>query len=273
MKTIRRLMFDLETSPNVVLSWRVGRKLTIDQDNIIKERAIICIGWKWEGERRTHILTWDNKQNDFTMLREFMQVLNEADEIIAHNGDKFDMPWFRARCAFHGLRFRPDYKTVDTLKWARRGFLFNSNRLDYLARFLGVGQKIKTEFGLWKDICLHNCPKAMRRMTDYCQRDVEVLEKVWARLAALVPAKTHAGVHAGLDKWTCPKDGSQNVKTAKTRVTAAGTKLYQMQCLDCGGFFTISEAAHTRYLEVKNNQLKQPCKTNTGRNTRSAPTP
>ena len=180
------LFYDLETSPNVVLSWRVGYKLNIDQANIVKERAIICIGYKWEGDAKAQVLQWDANQCDKAMLVRFLAIANEADEMVAHNGDKFDPPWFRARCAYHGLQSMPSYKTVDTLQWARRNFYFNSNKLDYIARFLGIGGKIKTEFGLWKSICLERNAKSMKAMTDYCKYDVVLLEKVWGRLAALV---------------------------------------------------------------------------------------
>src|SRR6056297_181468 len=45
----KRLYFDIETSPNVTLTWRTGYKLNIPHDNIMEERAIICICYKWEG--------------------------------------------------------------------------------------------------------------------------------------------------------------------------------------------------------------------------------
>jgi len=253
--TLKRLFWDIETSPNVVLSWRVGYDLNIAQDNIIKERAIICIGYKWEHEKTSHILTWDKKQCDKAMLKKFLEVASEADEMVAHNGDRFDMPWFKTRCIYHGLDFQP-YKCIDTLKWARRQFLFNSNKMDYLARYLGIGAKIKTEFGLWKDICLHNSPKAMKLMTDYCKHDVVILEKVWKRLYDLVNAKTHAGVMLGHERWTCPHDGSRHVHTHKTSVTAKGVKAYMMKCLDCGHYYSISESVHSEYVAYKLEKKK-----------------
>lgn len=250
MPAIRRLFWDIETSPNVVLSWRVGYDLNIAQDNIIKERAIICIGWKWEHEKTAHVIHWDKHQDDKAMLKAFLAIAADADEMIAHNGDRFDLPWFKTRCIFHGLHFAP-YKTVDTLKWARRQFLFNSNKMDYLARYLGIGAKISTEFGLWKDICLKSCPKAMRLMGVYCKHDVVILEKVWRRLSDLLPAKTHAGVAMHRERWTCPHDGSRNVQTYLTTISAGGVKSYKMKCLDCGRYFTISESMHDDYLAFK----------------------
>jgi len=236
----------LETSPNVVLSWRVGYDLRIDPDNIIKERAIICAGYKWETDRAASCITWDKNQDDKKMIAGVIDIAKDADEIVMHNGDKFDWPWVMARAAFHGLRV-PPVKTVDTLQWARRKFHFNSNKLDYIAKYLGIGGKIKTEFGLWKEICLNRCPKALRQMVEYCKRDVELLERVHKRLAEFVPAKTHVGVLMGRDKWTCPKDGSMRVQLNKSRITSTGTRVFQMQCLECGSYFAISEKAYSDF--------------------------
>lgn len=249
---LRRLIWDIETSPNVVLSWRTGYKLNIDHDNILHERAIICIGYKWEGERKVHALTWDTRQDDRTMLKAFLEVAKDADELVAHNGDKFDLPWIKARCAHHGLPTFPSYKTVDTLQWARRRFYFNSNRLDYLGKFLGLGRKHKTEFGLWKAVVLKRDAAALRRMVRYCQRDVALLEKVYLKLAPHVPHKTHAGVMAGRDKWSCPSCTSVKVAVARgVRVTAAGTITHRMQCKKCHRSYTISDSAHSEYREAK----------------------
>ena len=253
--SIKRLYLDLETSPNVVLSWRVGYDLRIDCDNIIKERAIICAGYKWEDDKEARIITWDKKQDDKELLKQVIAIAATADEIVMHNGDKFDWPWVMARAIFHGLRV-PPVKTVDTLQWARRKFNFNSNKLDYIAKYLGIGGKIKTEFGLWKEICLNACPKSLRIMSDYCKRDVELLQRVHERLAEFVPAKTHAGVVMGRPSWTCPHDGSMHVKANKKRVTAGGVIQYQMQCQDCGAYYSISSKSYQDYVKAINIKVK-----------------
>jgi len=119
---MKRLFFDIETSPNVVLSWGVGRKISIDYSNIIKERAIICVCWKWEGSSKVYSLEWD-KGDDKKLLEDFIKVLNNADESIAHNGDRFDIKWLRTRCVFHQIEMPPKIKTLDTLKKARGAFI------------------------------------------------------------------------------------------------------------------------------------------------------
>jgi hypothetical protein len=254
---IKRLFADIETLPDQVLAFSAGYNQTINHDAIFKERCIICIGYKWEGDKKARVLRFDKNQCDKKMLEEFIAIANEADEIVGHYGNHFDFPWIRTRALFHGLPPIPVWKTVDTKAMASKYFYFNSNKLDYISEFLGHGRKLRTEFSLWKKIALHNDQPSIDYMCKYCAIDVDRLEKVYRDMAAFIPAKTHVGVVLGGEKWWCPKDGSKNVKVSKTRVTASGTVQYQMQCLDCGSFYTISTTEHGKYLEWKKKQTKK----------------
>jgi uncharacterized protein YprB with RNaseH-like and TPR domain len=240
MGKIKRLFFDIETSPNIGLFWTAGYKLNIGHDNIIKERAIICICYKWAGEKEVHSLTWDNKQNDKSLLEKFVKIANEADELVGHNGDKYDLAWVRTRCLYHDISLFPSYTTIDTLKYARSKFKFNSNKLDYIAQFLGLGAKISTGFNLWKDIVLNSDKKAMEQMVTYCKGDVVLLEKVYNKLAPHFPEKTHTSE----DKADCPTCGSNKWSFSKRRMSAAGTTRVQMQCKKCGRYHTVSEKTY-----------------------------
>jgi len=234
----KRLYFDIETSPNIGFFWTAGFKLNISTESIIKERAIICICYKWEEDKVTHSLNWDSKQNDKKMLQEFIKVANEADELVGHNGDKFDLAWIRTRCLFHRIDMFPTYTTIDTLKVARSKFKFNSNKLNYIAKYLGIGQKIHTEYDLWKDIVLNKDKDAMDKMIKYCKMDVILLEKVHKELSLHIPAKTHYGVIFGGDRGSCPECGSDDLVRNNKRVTASGLVKIQLRCKTCGKFST-----------------------------------
>ena len=184
----RRLFFDIEVSPNIVLSWRIGNKLSLGHDSIVQERAIICICYKWEDESKVYSLEW-NKGDDKDMITKFAAIINSADEVIAQNGDAFDIKWLRTRCIYHGIPLSPKLNSIDTLKMAKNNFLFNSNKLDYMGKFFGMGGKIKTDYDLWKDILLKNDKKAMNTMVDYCKQDVVLLEKVYKQLQEFSPKK------------------------------------------------------------------------------------
>ena len=185
----KRLLYDIETSPNIVFSWNIGRKCYLDMENIIKERAIICISYKWEDEKEVHCLTWD-KGNDKEMLKKFVKILDSADETVTHNGDNYDLKWVRARCLFYGIPAPVKVNSIDTLKMARAQFRLNSNKLNYIAQFLGLGKKVDTGgFNLWKEICLDNSKEAMDKMVEYCMGDVELLEKVYKVLRNYSPVR------------------------------------------------------------------------------------
>ena len=254
---INRLIWDIETSPNVAFLWRTGFRLSVGHHNIIQERAIICICYKWEGSKKVHHLEWD-EGDDREMLEEFLEVAKQADEMIAHNGDKFDIKWFNTRCLYHGLEPCPQWKTVDTLAIARRRFCFNSNRLDYLGKFLlGEGKSDDGGFDTWRKIIMDNCPKAMRRMVKYCKQDVKLLERVWKLVEPYHKPKTHVGALNGKERWTSPYTGSTNVNKSKTRYTTAGTKQHQMLCKDTGGYYTIPQKIYEDYQDWRRDQKKK----------------
>ena len=58
-----------------------------------------------------------------------------------------------------------------------------------MGKFLSLGQKIKTEYNLWRDITLNNCKIAMTKMIDYCKQDVILLEEVYSKLKPYCPVK------------------------------------------------------------------------------------
>lgn len=240
MNKIKRLYFDIETAPNIGLFWRAGFKQTISYESIIQERSIICICYKWAGEKKVYSLVWDKNQNDKQMLQEFIKVMNEADEIVGHNSDKYDEPWVRTRCLYHGIPVFPNYTTLDTLKKARAKFAFQSNTLNYIAQFLGVGAKKHTSFDLWKKIILNKDPKALDYMVKYCKQDVVILEKVYLKLANYITNK----VHHGEEKCDCPECGSKKMKFSRNRISATGLKRVQLQCQNCGKYHTVSETVY-----------------------------
>ena len=70
----KRLFFDIEVSANIGLFWQSGFKLNIGPESIIKERAIMCICYKWEDSKEVHSLEWDSKQCDKKLLEKKVEV-------------------------------------------------------------------------------------------------------------------------------------------------------------------------------------------------------
>jgi len=248
---IKRLFFDIETSPNIVYAWRIGYNLNITPENIIDERKIICISYKWQHEDKIHTLTWDKNQCDRQMLSDFISVANKADELIAHNGDRFDIKWIRTRSIFHRVPMFPHYKTLDTLKKAKSGFNFNSNKLDYIAQFLGVGAKVKhSGFDMWVQV-MKGSKSAMDEMVNYCESDIIVLEDVFLTMQNYIKPNTHNGVINNNLKYSCPCCGSEEIELIKNNVTAMGTIKRLIGCLSCDYKYEISNSSYMNYLKFK----------------------
>ena len=246
----KRLFLDLETSPNIVYSWRLGAKVFLDHQNMIHERAIICACWKWEGQTTVHHLSWDANHSDKTLLQHLVPVLDAADEIVAHYGSRFDIPWVKTRCMLHQIPCGWEYKVVDTCTEARLRFYLNSTRLDYIAKFLGREGKIQTDFSWWLAV-LNDSPGALTCMVRYCQQDVRELEAVYHRLAPYIKGRSHRGVAEGGSRWQCPHCGSEHVRLNKTRPTAAGILQHWMNCQDCHRYYPLCTLIYEQMLEER----------------------
>lgn len=252
---IKRLFFDIETSPMIVYSWRTGYKLNIPTDNIIEDWKVMCISYKWENEDKVYHLTWDKNKCDKQMLIDFVKIMNEADECIAHNGDRFDIKKIRTRCIYHRIPMLPKYRTLDTLKKSRSSFVFDSNRLDYIAKYLKVGSKLEHDgFDMWVS-CMKGDKKAMKKMLEYCDRDVVVLEDVYLAIQNYITNNTHAGVHNGKLKASCPNCSSEDVNLYKTNLTAKGTIKRLMECNTCDYHYEISNRDWRNFIEMKSNNI------------------
>jgi len=248
--TAKVLIYDIETSYNIGKFWRAGYNLNINPQDIIHERAIICVSYKWLNEDTIYTITWDNKQNDKFLLEQFIEVLNEADLIVAHNGDRYDLKFIKTRALKHDLPMLINYPQFDTLKVAKKKFMFNSNKLDYIAEFLGFGNKIKTSMELWDDIILRKCKKAMKSMIKYCEMDVELLEKVYNKLVSWENPKYHQGVMQGKNKTTSPISGGNKLKHVKMVTTNRGTIKHIMKDLDTDRLFEMSDTNYKKFVEI-----------------------
>ncbi len=217
------LFWDVETSPLVVATWELFGELNIGHESIIQDWQLNCVAWKWNGRGVESLV---RGRDDEVLVTRLHRVLSDADILVAHNGDAFDLKKFNARALHWSLNPLPPIRTVDTLKVARKYFRLTSNRLDYLGAYLGVGRKVHTDKGLWMDV-LHNKEGALEKMEAYCRGDVVLLEKVYDKLAPYM--LNHPGV--GSD---CRKCGGREFQSRGAYITAAGKRRARYQCKGCG---------------------------------------
>jgi predicted PolB exonuclease-like 3'-5' exonuclease len=281
---IKRLFFDGENSYYTLMirAWQLKNfQRYFDYRDIVKEREVICISYKWQGDDQVHTLDWRNGEK--RMLKEFVDIMGEADECVAHNGDRFDIPTFRTRCLHHGVLMYPNYRTFDTLKKARSKFMFASNKLDYLGKFMGIGGKEEHDgFQLWRDVVEGDQPsmndiyKAAKgfdtfegfirwheqnwgidvrldEMIRYCERDVVLLEDVFFVLSPFIDHNNNFAVLTGGKKWECPECTSKRVRMFRTYTTPMGVVRREMKCDDCKKQYRVSNKTYMAMLETLHN--------------------
>lgn len=221
------ILLDLETGPNTAYVWGMYEQNVL---GYVHEWDLLCWTVKILGGKSITRSLWD-VPSEKDLVRELWTHFDNADVIIAHNGDEFDVK--RSNTKFLQYRLKPPspYKTVDTLKIARSKFAFNSNKLDDLARFLGIKRKIKTGgFELWLK-CLQGDKKAQAKMHKYNRRDVVVLEEVYMLMRGW--ANTHPNLNTFSNGLICPRCQSLNI--VKRGIDYTRTCSYQQyQCKACG---------------------------------------
>ena len=245
MNKAKILYLDIETAPNIGWFWGCSFKTSITPEQVIKERFIIMVSYKWKGDRKVHNLSVNLRNlDDKKVLRKLAKVLGEADLVVTHNGDRFDLKWINTRMLKHGLKPVQQYKSEDTLKIAKRYFNFQSNRLNYIANLLGLGSKLETGgIRLWLDIIFERCPKALSKMIKYCDQDVILLEKVHDKLAIYHTPTINL---SGSSLLGCLRCDNKQMTTNGVRTNASGTQHQRLRCLKCGSSKSIP---YTRYLK------------------------
>lgn len=229
--------FDIETSPNQVLTWG-GAMYDQQVIKVVKDWHILSFSWKWEGGKTFTFSLPDFKSykkdpsNDKELVQKLWELFDEADIIVAHNGDRFDIRKANSRFLFHKLGAPSPYKTVDTLKVARKYFNLTSYRLNDLAQLLGLGTKESTGgFELWEK-CMAGDPAAWRKMERYNKQDVELLYQVDMRLRSWHTSRPNMGLY--LDKeGRCPCCGGTELIKRGFSYAKVG-KYQQYRCLTCG---------------------------------------
>lgn len=238
----RILMIDCESSPNITYGFSLWDYTKPNM--IIKERTILTFSWKWLGEKEVHVITsaqfqkgkkWD-PYNDKGIVAEIGKLIGQADYVVGHYSDKFDMRLIRARTLINGLPPIPPVATVDTYKLAKKYFHLNANRLDYLGKLLGFGGKIGTTWQLWQD-CAEGDLKALKKMATYNKRDVDLLEKVFIALKPHVQSNINYALFGNNDHIKCPHCGGNHIQKRGTLVNRV-TKRQRFACRDCGTWFS-----------------------------------
>ena len=198
----------------------------------------MSIAAKWKGEKE--IIYFDvSKKKDFSddkdLVKEAWDLLNFADIVITQNGKRFDIKKLNARFIKYGLPPPSTFRQMDTLQIAKRYFSITSNKLEFLAEFLGTTKKVKVRkfmgHELWK-ACLEGDKAAWSEMRRYNIGDIVTLEEVYNKLT---PWEGSTSINTYFDdeeEQVC-RCGSKEFRHAGYRYTNTG-KYKRLRCKSCG---------------------------------------
>lgn len=217
------LLYDIETAPSRVFTWGQWQQNVVGTDT---DWYMLSFAYKWleKGSPKFVGLVDDPKfvsdtTDDTYVTDRLWQLFDQADIVIAHNGDKFDQKKANARFLANGMGPPSPYQSVDTLKEAKRYFSHYSNALNELARFHEFGGKTPhSGFKLWRD-CMAGDRAAWRLMKKYNRQDVVLLETLYLKLRPWIgsPGKR---AHPNLGMFNrgvrvCPKCGAEETLQAR----------------------------------------------------------
>ncbi len=241
------LVFDIETSPLEVYSWGLF-DLRVSTDQIIQDWSVLSYSAKWLGEDKIYYEDTSKKKDprdDKDILEGVWKLLDEADIVIAHNGDKFDIKKLNARFFAHNMPQPSKYRSIDTLKIAKRKFGFTSNKLSYLTSRFNDSEHQKSAhakypgFSLWK-ACLEGKKDAWKEMQEYNVMDVVSLEELAKKLMPW-DNSINWGLYLNEDTCSC---GSTSLDPDGFYYTNA-SKFVKYKCQDCGAEFRSKKSLKT----------------------------
>ena len=232
------LIFDIETAPMTAFVWK-RYKENISLEQTISESFMLCWSAKWlyEEEVFGDCLTSDEavEEDDWRIVKSLYNLVNQADILVAYNGKNFDIPYMNQRFLVYGYPPYVPTHIVDPYETAKNVFRFSSNKMDNIATQLGLQNKIKTDFSLWKG-CMTGNKKSLEDMLKYNKQDVVVLEEIYCRMLPWI--KNHPNVSNYLeDKCTCVKCGSRNIERLNRYFYTPSGKYELFRCNHCDSVF------------------------------------
>ena len=243
---LKILILDFETSP--AKGYFFGRVWETNIIEVIEYEQILSVAWKWHGEKSVHVMGQDDfkgykpgKLNDKELIKFFAPIIDSADIVVAHNGDKFDLTVFNTRLLHHGFNPVADCRSFDTKKLAKNKFHFPSNKLDDIADFLEIGRKVShTGKNMWLG-CEKGVKEDWRLMKKYNKQDVVLEDKVVEKLIPFMKQVNDyvENINGGI---TCPNPLCKSIHLTKhqKKIIKGGFWRQKYQCQECGAYYTDS---------------------------------
>jgi DNA polymerase elongation subunit (family B) len=241
-KSPKIILFDIETSFMLTRTFTLYPE-AINPNGIVKDWFMICAAWKELGKKKIHATSIndfkrESSTDDRGVVETLANALADADIIIGHNSDAFDIKKLNSRIIYHRLPPLPKIIQLDTLKEVRKVAKFSSHKLDYLGKILLGHGKLPTSSGLW-DRATDGDRAAVREMVKYNKVDVLRLEEIYNVLLPYMKSHPHVGAYTNDRNMSCKHCGSTDIKKNGYRFTASGLKKQEIQCKSCHSYSLI----------------------------------
>lgn len=248
----RVLLLDIETTPEISFTW--GRwKQHISQVQVIEHPYILTWACRWmdTGETVSRKLTdypgfAAGQKCDRALTTELWQLLQEADIVVAHNGDKFDIPWVQARAIKYGLPPLNPTKFVDTLKVAKSLIRVPSYSLDSLTQYYDLRPKLgNAGFSLWRS-CMEGSTQAFLDMETYNRGDLDALEDLYLLFRPYMKAHPNAALYFSDAVSRCSRCGSVDVHEQEALYHTSLSSFGTVRCAACGAVHRTRKNVRTK---------------------------
>lgn len=240
----RVAVFDIETFPALSYHFRMF-KVNILTEQMVEDISMMSFAVKWLGQPDAFYADMSgagrHMRHDRKLLKLLHTILSDVDMVVAHNGQRFDLPQISARMAERYFSPLPPIRVIDTLLLNKGVFGFSSQSLKHVSPKFTTDSKsdhaLFPGFKLWRE-CLADNPAAWAECRTYNLTDVTSLEEVYMRVRGWYKGAPNMGpyVKAAEGEVVCRVCGSTNMRnTKKKRRTQVGT-YERYVCIDCGAW-------------------------------------
>lgn len=227
------LLFDVETSFYHFVGWGTYKQF-IQHHQITKHQYILSWAAKWlyDEHIQSDVVTPEESidRNDKRVLESIWSLLDKADIVIGHNGERFDLRKLRWRFISHNMQPPTPFRVIDTLKIARREFFAPSYKQDFLTKYFELPNKLSTDFQLWAD-CEQGDATRLEEMVEYNRHDVMGLEQMYIKLRPYI--RNHPNLAVMMDDDVCTHCGSQDLMETNAEHYTSAYKYPIYRCNDC----------------------------------------
>ena len=222
------LIWDTEVSTSIVRGY--GNKWDYKVVEELQPQRLMSYSYKWLGGG-VHFKHMHQYEDEVEFVQSLADLLNEADIAVAHNGAGFDNRIANTIFLRNGIDKPSPYKTVDTLRVARRKFRFPSNSLGDLGEYLNLGSKVSVGYKDLETDFLKGDKKAIRQMKKYNNQDVLLLEKIYKKLLPYIDNHPNMGNYMR-EAGVCPHCGGKDLQSRGVSYRIAG-EVKQWFCNSC----------------------------------------